>query len=432
MIDWTGKPLVVDEDVPLPVDEEMPEEEIIKFLDSLDQKRDRKYKIIPNPARRREPVKIIPNTGRHNRPGDHPMSTGGTVPSDALVAKLAQDVHARAVAHADVITADIQEHLATGAELIGLENRVKTESSLARKIRQDSINKQITAEAAASDIFDSVRFTQVSHADRMTADCNRTLNGLRGDGYQVVQVKNTWQNTVGNPYQGVNVKLRHQSGLQVEMQFHTPESFEVKTELHGLYDQQKVAVPGSAEWAKINDQMLASSGGLTVPTDVHSIRHALMIMKAARHGSPGDPGYSQKHPGGAGSAKLGVGDAQKLEAQARAGGFTYGVAGKTSPKGGYSVSPYPERSRVIDTKDLTRDQIKSYADDNADLLSQPDHYLGGWRDTEGGKDQVWLDVSIVKASQADAEAVARDHNQKAIYDLEGGATIDTGGTGEAA
>lgn len=194
---------------------------------------------------------------------------GGTGSNDAAAA--ANALHAEAAKHANEITGDVQAALPEGAELVGLANRVKTPQSLARKIQTDSDRDGISVDAAASKISDSVRFTQTSSPDRMAADANQTLNGLRNSGYEVSRVKNTWQNDQNNPYQGVNVKLTHPSGLQVEMQFHTPESLEVKNEIHVLYDKQRVLAPHSPEWDALNDEMNALSAGMPVPTDVHSI-----------------------------------------------------------------------------------------------------------------------------------------------------------------
>lgn len=152
-----------------------------------------------------------------------------------------------------------------------------------------------------------------------------------------------------------------------------------------------------------------------------------------RFGSGGDDAGAKTEPDGFPSQSAGVlrgGDASMLLNEARAGGFTYDVAGRSSPKTGYSVSPYPDRTRVIDTKDLTADSISQYAKDNADVLAQPGAHLGGWRETKpDGTDRTWLDVSLVSQSKSAATALAREHNQVAIFDLKAGDTIDTGGTG---
>lgn len=140
------------------------------------------------------------------------------------------------------------------------------------------------------------------------------------------------------------------------------------------------------------------------------------------------PGKHNQKDHGHGMRK---GNAELIESKAREGGFTFRPFDRSVPATGFAVSPYPQRSEVIDTKDLTADHVKAYARRNKDLLDKPDHHLGAWRDQEGGADQVWLDVTVVKSGQAAAETVAKAANQKAIYDLGSGNVIDTGGTGEA-
>jgi hypothetical protein len=120
-----------------------------------------------------------------------------------------------------------------------------------------------------------------------------------------------------------------------------------------------------------------------------------------------------------------------LWAKAQSGGFTYSVTNASHVQTGYALSPYPERSEVHDTKDMSSAVIKRYRDRNADLLRKPDHYLGAWRErAEQGKiDRVWLDVSIVKSGRAEAAAAGKTHNQIAMYDLAKGEEIPLGGTG---
>ncbi|MDE2100393.1 MAG: phage portal protein [Patescibacteria group bacterium] len=93
---------------------------------------------------------------------------------------------------------------------------------------------------------------------------------------------------------------------------------------------------------------------------------------------------------------------------------------------GYGVSPYPDRSAVIDGK-LSEDDVNKYVETNADLLQKDDHYLGIWQDTESGK--TYLDVSVVKATQEEAESLGKQADQIAIFDYHAGNEIRIGGSG---
>jgi hypothetical protein len=149
------------------------------------------------------------------------------------------------------------------------------------------------------------------------------------------------------------------------------------------------------------------------------------------------PGEWNRHietfhlPGQHNQADHGRHGVRGLMARTTKGGFTYSVTNASHVKSGYALSPYPERSEVHDTKDMSSSVIKTYRDKNADLLGKPDHYLGAWRERaeEGKIDRVWLDVSIVKGSKAEAVAVGKEHNQIAMYDLAKGEEIPLGGSG---
>lgn len=115
-------------------------------------------------------------------------------------------------------------------------------------------------------------------------------------------------------------------------------------------------------------------------------------------------------------------------------GFTYSPFNREHRKTGYAVSIYPERSDVIDAKDLTQERVEKFVENNKDLLTRAENSVGGWYDPESKK--VYLDVSFTTPSRELAEFAGKEYNQKAIGDLAKYAAkepgdIPTGGTGEA-
>ena len=149
--------------------------------------------------------------------------------------------------------------------------------------------------------------------------------------------------------------------------------------------------------------------------------------------SGGDGGGSAGIDSGRKSSHLSKFNADKLQAQALDGGFTYSVVDKTSPETGFSVSPYGERTRAISVNVTTPSErmgeFMRFAEDNKDLLAKPGHYMGSWRDTSEGKDRIVLDVVILGTTQVEGEAIAIKHDEKAIYDLGSGTVIFVGGKG---
>jgi hypothetical protein len=170
------------------------------------------------------------------------------------------------------ITADM--HSALGStdyedRLNGLEFRVKEQKSLAKKIRGDMEADGLTPSQAANGVFDAVRYTAVSDAHEYGAASQAALDALKAKGYEVGQVKNFWVKD-DMAYKGINVKLVSPNGTQVELQFHTPESFEAKMspQMHKVYDEQKLVPKSSPEWWGYERQMMdfmTNEVGVTTP-----------------------------------------------------------------------------------------------------------------------------------------------------------------------
>jgi hypothetical protein len=122
-------------------------------------------------------------------------------------------------------------------ELAGLDFRLKTEQSLARKIALDMKDKGLPAGDAAAQISDALRYTIVLPEDRYSTGVKQALNALEtksGGGLKVVKVKNFWD---GKSYEGINVKLETADGFKVELQFHTPATLLTKEERsHPIYE----------------------------------------------------------------------------------------------------------------------------------------------------------------------------------------------------
>jgi hypothetical protein len=158
-----------------------------------------------------------------------------------------------------------------GAELSGLEFRIKTADSFMRKCKADSIEKGISLSEAAESVFDTVRYTVVAETASVYQKARRMLDMMRGEEYTVIVVKDTLSST-SSVYRGVNVKLTSPGGQKFELQFHTLESLTVKDKIHGLYEQQRVLDPRDSRWRKLAQEMLEASQLIPVPPGADSIR----------------------------------------------------------------------------------------------------------------------------------------------------------------
>ena len=103
------------------------------------------------------------------------------------------------------------------------------------------------------------------------------------------------------------------------------------------------------------------------------------------------------------------------------GGFTYHATSDKSPKEGFALSPYPDRSMAFSLSDFRFGDLVSYYSRNKDILIRAGHYLGAWHDPASGK--IFLDVSVVKQTRGDAARLARDKDQIAYYSLAEGKSV---------
>ena len=94
-------------------------------------------------------------------------------------------------------------------------------------------------------------------------------------------------------------------------------------------------------------------------------------------------------------------------------GVTIHVDTGVQPGTGFGVSIHKDRERILSDRPTGGDLLY-YVQDNYDLLVLPDHYLGVWED-EG---EWYLDVTQVVLGQLAAQAAARTHNQKAIWNFD--------------
>ena len=140
----------------------------------------------------------------------------------------------------------------SGGTLAGLEQRIKSTDSLARKIDGDA-NKEYSGDkkAAAHAVSDAIRYTMVVPDGSYTEGLAQTVRTLEAAGF-TLRTKNFWQ--PGDPYDGTNIKAV-KNGLAVELQVHTPKSLAVKEgELHTIYEHYRTSPDNTvrrAAWDKM-------------------------------------------------------------------------------------------------------------------------------------------------------------------------------------
>ena len=197
------------------------------------------------------------------RDPEKPPATGL---SDDVIAA-AQRIRAEAVAAEPEVTRDMIDLAnAHGGKMEGLDFRLKSEQSLARKIADRVASSGNDAWSEAQKLSDVTRYTMTFPTGIYSESVLKTKADLEQQGYQL-RVKNYWQQ--GDPYQGINVALTAPTGQKIELQFHTPESLAVKEgDLHKLYEIFRESQDNDERW-RIYLEMTALA--MTVPMPSYQV-----------------------------------------------------------------------------------------------------------------------------------------------------------------
>jgi hypothetical protein len=177
------------------------------------------------------------------REPDNPPASG--LPADVIAA--AQRIRAEAAAAEPQITRDmIDVANAYDGTMGGLDFRLKSEQSLARKIAERALASGNDPWLEAQKLSDVTRYTMVFPREKYAVSIIATVADLQQQSYQL-RVKNYWQQ--GDPYQGINVAMIDPSGQKVELQFHTPASLAIKQGVrHKLYEIYRTSTEDNERW----------------------------------------------------------------------------------------------------------------------------------------------------------------------------------------
>ena len=188
---------------------------------------------------------------------------------DGELARQADRLGAHARALEPSVSAELGAVAAgAGGRLAGFEHRLKERDSILRKMRH--VLEASPGRPPSSIVLDdALRYTLEiddsppgHHADVIRA----ALARLERAGHRVRDVKNYWPR--GDNYSGVNAVLVSPDGLPWELQFHTPESFRVKTRDHALYEELRADDTSPARKREIYAEMAASWRSVPVPAHV--------------------------------------------------------------------------------------------------------------------------------------------------------------------
>ena len=165
------------------------------------------------------------------------------------VRRLVKELLAQAKGNELKITADLQAIASEiSAEIVGLENKFKTEVSLIRKLlllaEKDRTNKSFEQKLKkfARLNNDTLRYTFIFPNDKYVQGFHNAIKKLKQSGFTIPpnRIWNAWENVEtarDTGYRGINVTIISSQNQRFELQLHTKASFRFKTETHHLYKE---------------------------------------------------------------------------------------------------------------------------------------------------------------------------------------------------
>ncbi|MEN2862849.1 phage minor head protein [Mannheimia haemolytica] len=183
-------------------------------------------------------------------------------------------VRKKAVAVEPMITRDVVSIItASGGEPAGLDFRLKSLSSLQRKIDTEII-AGVSKEQAIASIRDVIRYTAILDEQRFVEQYQKMQKDLEKQGYSTIIVKNTWKSN--NAYKGINTFVStfiEKNNIIFELQYHTKQSFELKNgKLHELYEKFRDLNIPLAKKSEILLEMQKLSANLKEPKNIDLIK----------------------------------------------------------------------------------------------------------------------------------------------------------------
>ncbi|RLM27456.1 hypothetical protein BIY29_02085 [Brenneria alni] len=181
-------------------------------------------------------VETLQQAGLLSAPLTPAMQLSALHPQD--ITQNARNLNSHAAMAEPAITIMLQNMLKniTGAQaqLAGLNHAVKSVNSLSNKLRYLIAYKSLPLQEAVAKVNDALRYSIVLPHDTFTHGCRRILATLDDAGHRLSQRINHFTQQ-GYGFSAISAKLNSPDGLIWEIQFHTPQTFELKEQFHDLY-----------------------------------------------------------------------------------------------------------------------------------------------------------------------------------------------------
>lgn len=191
---------------------------------------------------------------------------------DAAADRMALQLIAWAQQEEPAVTALLQSMEGEHARLSGLEFRFKSVESLSRKLEHFSHKYSTSLMDNARKNADTLRYTMLIDPESYAGTTKEILDKFTSAGYAVTRFSNTWDSTA---YKGINTYLQSPSGMVFELQFHTPESFDVKMRAHEYYEIARSDDATEEEINAANAMQEELFAAITIPPGAPELSYAV-------------------------------------------------------------------------------------------------------------------------------------------------------------
>jgi hypothetical protein len=168
-----------------------------------------------------------------------------------------------------LITKDLRQiAVMVDAKMVGLENRFKSEESLTRKLLDYSESRGLPLKVTAKNNNDTLRYTYLLFEDSYSDGFEKIIEEIKKRNYRIRKVFNAWSlagKESDTGYRGINITVIYSQEQKFELQLHTKDSFELKTETHKIYEELRNRKTSADRKREIIDLMIEKAKKLKKP-----------------------------------------------------------------------------------------------------------------------------------------------------------------------
>jgi len=187
----------------------------------------------------------------------------------------ANKIYEYAKKHVNKISRDvISASKISNSKPYGLEHRLKTKSSITRKIEKKVKEDGISIKEAASDIKDAIRFTTISSEKVFVSSYEKFKEVLENKGYEEIRCKNYFDlfNKGKVKHKSVQSTFRTKDGYEFEVQFQTPSSQDAKNKKIPIYEERRQVGISKKRAKELERQMYELALNVKDPDDISRIK----------------------------------------------------------------------------------------------------------------------------------------------------------------